>query len=105
MRFDTPIYFRRVIAGAYDADSGDYASDDVEEVKRFASVTNSGTDTMRLIYGELKQGAVTVRIQGRYIEPFDSIRIGERIYKADMVRELPRLQTFVLSEVQKNAET
>ena len=50
MRYDTPIYFQRVIQGEYNKATGDYDEDTVEETARYASVMNTGTDTMRLLY-------------------------------------------------------
>jgi hypothetical protein len=35
-----------------------------------------------------------------YTEPFDRIRIGEKFYKVDKVRQLRTKQTFIISEVQ-----
>ncbi len=100
MRFDTPIYFQKIINGTYDEDTGNYNSDTVTETKKYASVTNSGTDTLNLIYGELKQGSLTIRIQNHYDEPFDRIRINEKIYKVDMARRLLSKHIFIVSEVQ-----
>mgnify|MGYP000662402319 CR=1 FL=1 len=34
--------------------------------KRHASVTDTGTDTMNLVYGAIKQGSKTVRLQMHY---------------------------------------
>lgn len=100
MRFDIPVYFRRVEPGKYDPKTGDYAADTVKETKRRASVTDSGIETLRLVYGELKQGSKTIRLQNHYNEPFDSIRIGNKVYKVDMSRPLLNKHTFVVSEVQ-----
>ena len=102
MRCDTPIYFQRNRKGAYDATTGNYSPDTVEEVKRYASVTTPGTDTLNLLYGELKQDALTLRLQMPYTEPFNHIRIGEKVYKVDRSRRLRTKQTFIVSEVQGN---
>lgn len=96
MRYNTPIYFQRIQAGAYDSESGNYANDTVTEVKKYASVTDTGTNTLQIIYGELKQGAKTIRLQRPYTEPFDRIRIGEKVYRVDFARR----SSFVVSEVQ-----
>ena len=53
MRYDTPIYFQRVTAGAYDPETGDYGSDTVTEAARYAAVMDTRTETMQLVYGEL----------------------------------------------------
>lgn len=104
MRFDTPIFFQRVVSGAYDEKSGNYEPDTVTEEKRFASVTASKVETMNLVYGELKQGSLTVRLLMPYTKPFDCIRIGEnekaKIYRVDCSRSLRTKQVFVVSEVQ-----
>ncbi len=99
MRFDTPVYFQRVQKGAYDANTGDYGAPNVEEVKKYASVTDSGVETLNLVYGEIRQGTKVVRINGNYNEPFDRIRIGRKIYRVDMARPLRNKHVFVVSGV------
>jgi hypothetical protein len=100
MRLDTPVYFQTVTAGAYDAESGNYGEPTVEEAKKFASVTDSGVDTLNLVYGEIRQGSKVVRINGNYDRPFSRIRIGRRVYRVDMARPLRNKHVFVVSEVQ-----
>lgn len=100
MRCDTPVYFQKITQGAYDENTGDYGPDTVVETKRYASVTNTGIDTIHLVYGELKQGVVTVRLQNYYNEPFDRLRIGNTVYSVDRARMLRTKQTLICSEVQ-----
>ena len=100
MRYDKPVYFQRITSGEYDASTGDYGADAVSEVKRYADVTDSGVETLNLIYGEVKQGCKTIRLQNHYNEPFDRIRIGSSIYRADFSRKLRTKHIFVVSEVQ-----
>lgn len=100
MRFDTPIYFQRKVKGPYDASTGNYGPATTEEVVRYASITNTGTDTLNLVYGELKQGSLTVILQMPYTVPFDRIRIGDKHYRVDRERRLRTKHTFVVSEVQ-----
>lgn len=100
MRFDTPIYFQTVKEGEYDPDTGNYAEDTVTEDKVFASVTDSRAETLNLVYGEIKQGCFTVRLQNIYRKPFDRIRIGEKLYRVDYYRKLRLKHIFVVSEVQ-----
>lgn len=97
MRYDTPIFFQRIEAGAYNPDTGNYEADAVNEVRKWANVTDSGVETLHLIYGELRQGILTVRLQRPYTESFDRIRIGNRIYRVDFTRSG---KTFVVGEVQ-----
>lgn len=100
MRFDTPIYFQTVKKGEYDPETGNYAEDTVTEDKVFASVTDSRAETLNLVYGEIKQGCFTVRLQNIYRKPFDRIRIGEKLYRVDFSRMLRLKHIFVISEVQ-----
>lgn len=100
MRFDTPVYFQTIKAGAYDASTGNYGEDTVTEEMRYASVTDTGAETLNLIYGEIRQGVKTIRLQNRYEKPFDRIKIGKKVYRVDRVRLLRQKQTFIVSEVQ-----
>lgn len=100
MRFDTPIYFQKIAKGKYDASTGNYSDDIVEEALRYADVSDTGTQTLMLIYGTIKQGSLTVRLQNHYDEPFDRLRIGDVIYKVDSSRKLRMKHAFVVSEVQ-----
>jgi hypothetical protein len=100
MRFDTPIYFQRIKPGEYDTSTGDYREDITTSVLRYASVTDSSTQTMNLVYGEIKQGSLTLRLQNHYTAPFDNIKIGKKVYRVDSVRSLRARQVFIVSEVQ-----
>lgn len=97
MRYDTPIYFQRITEGEYNANTGDCSPDTISEVKVYASVTETGTDTLKLLYGDIKQGSLTIRLQVPYKLPFDYIRIGEKRYKVKLSR---RGKAFFVNEVQ-----
>lgn len=97
MRFDTPVYFQRIKSGEYDTNTGNYIEVKPIEEKIYADVTESATETLQLIYGEIKQGSLTIRLQQPYIGPIDSIRVGEKIYRVDWSR---KKRVFVVSEVQ-----
>lgn len=99
MRYDTPIYFQRTTEGTYDPDTGDYGEGATVETLRHASVMDARTETMRLIYGEVRQGSRIIHLQNHYTEPFDRIRIGEKVYAVDLRRKLRVKETFVVSEV------
>ena len=98
-RYDVPIYFQHITSGAYDPNTGDYGNDTVVETLRYASVMDTRTETMRLIYGEVRQGSRIIHLQNHYTEPFDRIRIGEKVYAVDLRRKLRVKETFVVSEV------
>lgn len=100
MRYDTPIYFRQITSSDYDPATGNYGDDTVTEVARYASVMDTSRETMRLIYGEIRQGSLTIHLQNHYDDPFDRIRVGNRLYTVDYTRRLRVKQVFVVSEVQ-----
>ena len=97
MRYDTPIFFQKLKKGAYNENTGDYEPDITTETKTFADITDSGAAMLQLVYGKLKQGSFTIRLQRPYKEAFDHIRIGDKIFNADFVRGC---KVFVVSEVQ-----
>lgn len=100
MRFDTPIYFQTVVEkGKYDSSTGNYEPDTVTEDECWASVTDSKTETVKMVYGELKQGCKTIRLQNIYRKPFDKIRVGDKTYRVDFSRKLRTKHIFVVSEV------
>ena len=100
MRYDKQVYFQRITPGEYDPDTGNYANDIVEETLRYASVMNTGEDTLRLVYDGPKQGSLTIQLQNHYTEPFDRIRVGNKLYAVDFSRKLRMKHVFVVSEVQ-----
>ena len=100
MRYDTPVYFQKITSGEYDPDTGNYGDDTVAEVARYASVMDTSRETMRLVYGEIRQGSLTIHLQNHYDDLFDRIRVGDRLYTVDYTRRLRVKQGFVVSEVQ-----
>lgn len=97
MRYDTPVYFQTVNPGEYNENTGNYNDDVITEFKKYADITDSGVETLKLIYGELKQGSLTIRLQQPYKQAFNRIRIGDKLYNVDFAR---RQKVFVVSEVQ-----
>ena len=100
MRCDTEVFLQSVMTGEYNESTGDYGDDIIYEEKRHASVTDTGTDTMNLVYGAIKRGSKTVRLQMHYKKTFDRIRIGNALYRVDFERKLRTKHVFVVSEVQ-----
>lgn len=100
MRFDTPIFLQWVFKGEYNPATGNHEDDTVEETKYYASVTDSGVETLNLVYGELRQGVKTVRVQNHCTDVFDFMRIGRKVYRVDFSRQLKTKHVFVVSEVQ-----
>ena len=97
MRYDTPIYFQNITEGEYDTTTGNYVQDKTEETKVYANITDTKTDTLSLVYGGIKQGGLTIRLQQPFKKAFDFIRIDKKRYKTDYSRNN---KIFVVSEVQ-----
>lgn len=99
MRYDTQIFFQKNFPGTYDTETGNYEEDTVKEEMRYASVMDTKTEMLKLVYGSVKQGSLTLHIQNHYKKEFDFIRIGEKRYQVDYTRKLRAKQTFIVSEV------
>lgn len=103
MRYNTPIYFQYVTPGEYDANTGDYGPDVVTEVMKRADVTDSTTETLKFVYGEIKHGCKTIRLQQSFRDAFDRIRIfdelsgKDRLYHVD--KDMLKKRVFVAREV------
>jgi len=100
MRYDTEICFQKIIkAGEYDTSTGNYEQDEIKEYSKHADVTDSGTEMMNIVYGCVKKGSKTIRLQTHYNDRFDYIRIGSKRYHVDYERRLRVKHIFVVSEV------
>ena len=99
MRYDTPIYFQKITQGEYDSTTGDYGKDAVQETGVMASVMDTRTETMQVVYGSIKQGSKTIHIQNHYDKSYDLIRINDKIYQTDYSRKFRNKQSFVAHEV------
>ena len=100
MRYDTSVYFQKIEQGEYNTETGDYGELTITETEVYASVMDTRSEMMRLVYNGPMQGSLTIQLQNHYTEAFDRIRIGDLIYKVDYTRRLRVKQTFVVSEVQ-----
>ena len=98
MRYDKRIYFVKEGEDEYDYSTGNYVTTEPIKHEVWANVSDTGTERMQLIYGALKQGAITVRIQGKYDETFDYIQVGDKKYNVDAFRTFRNDQSFNMSE-------
>lgn len=110
MRCDTQIYFVTDGERILDTDPtsegyGSYTDEETTEVSKYADVTDTQTQTQMLIYGALKEGSRTVRLNEQYRDAFDHIRIVDRdtgdsaLYDVDASRHLRHRSTFICHEV------
>lgn len=100
MRYDREIYFQRIADSTYIPETGNYEPPEPVETKCWANVMDTQTETLRLVYGELRQGSLTVQLQQPYTGMFDRIRVGDKVYSVDLRRRLRGKETFIVSEVQ-----
>lgn len=96
MRYDTPVFFQRITPGAFDEETHNYGADIVIEKRRYASVTDTGTQMLTMVYDKIPECSKTIRLQRPYDETFDRIRIGAKVYRVDFERAR---KNFVISEV------
>lgn len=100
MRFDKEIYMQSAPKRIYDETSGDYIEEKGQENKLYADVTDAKSETINIIYGQIKQGVLVIRLQNHYTGPYEFIRIGSKRYKVDYERKLSRMHVLIVSEVQ-----
>jgi len=106
VRFNKKVFFQYIAPGAFDPSTGDMLPDAVTEEERLASVMDTRRETLMLVFGELKQGSKTVTVRRRVPQGYSRVRITDRtaqkdrLYMVRQVRELKRLTTFILEEVQ-----
>lgn len=93
------IYFQKLTHGEYDPATGNYGEDTISEDMKSASVMDTGTNTMMLVYSGIKEDSLTIHLQNHYDRPFDRIRVGNKAYGVDFSRKLRTKQVYVVSEV------
>lgn len=100
MRYDTPVTFVREAPGEYSAATGNYGAGTQSVTDVWANVSDTGTDALQLVYGQLRQGSKTVRIRGQLSEDVDYILIGELKYSPDAIRTYRQEQVYICSQKQ-----
>ena len=98
MRYSTPVYFVKQGEDVYDYDTGNYAPGQLIRDEVWANVSDMGTQRQTLIFGAIKQGALTVRIQNKVDQPFDYIEIDGQPYNVVSTRTFRHDQAFEMSE-------
>lgn len=101
MRYNTAVYFQRIAPGELNPETGDYEPDKITEEMKRADVTDSATETMQFVYGEIKHGCKTIRLRMPYKAPFSRIRLVEdgidHFYHVD--KSMLKKRVFVAREV------
>lgn len=99
MRYDTPVSFVREIPGELNVRTGDYGAGSTSVTEAWANVSDPGTEALQLVYGQLRQGAKTVRIRGSVSADVDYLIIDEKKYSPDSIRTYRQEQVFICSEM------
>ena len=102
MRYDTAIYLVSKGNMTYNPTTGDYTREEPASEMVMASVMDTTEKTLMLVYGEIRQGSLTIQLQNHYNGKPDYIVIGEKRYAIDYMRrpKLGQRQIYVVTEVQ-----
>lgn len=98
MRYDKEVKFQ-LVEDVYQ-DNGDYVKDVLEEEVGYASIVNTDFDTMRLVYGEIRQGSITLHLQNKIGFNFNRVVIDGKTYAVDQRINYRVKQAYILSECQ-----
>ena len=94
MRYDKRIYFvRETGLEEYDVETGDFIESEPIRTGAWANVSDMGEERIQAIFGRLKQGSITIKVQGVYNDPFDYIEIGGKEYDVALTKRT-RLMTI-----------
>lgn len=100
MRYDTKIELVRIDPGTFNSETGNYEGKTETRTALYASVLDTRTEMLQLVYGSLKQGSLTIHMQNHVDIPFDQIEVKGRRYKVDYRRRLRTKESFIVSQVQ-----
>lgn len=96
MRYDTKAVFQ-LVEDTYDS-NGDYTESVAEEHTEYASIVNTDIETMRLVYGEIRQGSITMHLQNHIGYIFNRVVIDGKPYTVDQKMPLRVKTAYILSE-------
>ncbi len=98
MRYDREAIFQQV-EEQYQS-NGDYVESVVEEHTEYCSVAYTDLQTMRLVYGAIKQGSLTIHLQNYIGYAFNRIVIDGKQYVVDDAIDLRFKKVYIISEWQ-----
>ena len=83
MRYDKPLYFVSNIDKHYDAELGEWVQGQTSRVKKFANITAMSANRQQVIFGDVSNKRLIVRLQRVYNEPYDLLEIDGKSYQVD----------------------
>lgn len=99
MRADKAVFLVKEGEETYDPTTGDYIVVPATENKLYANVTDTGDQRMNFLYGGIKQSAKTVRLNRKYNDTVDFIKIDGQSYQVDLKRSYRHKTTFEVSGI------
>ena len=84
MRYDKPIYFVSNVDKHYDAELGEWVHGQTSRVKKFANITAMSANRQQVIFGDVSNKRLIVRLQRVYSEPYDLLEIDGKSYQVDI---------------------
>lgn len=97
MRYDTKVIFQ-LVEDTYLA-NGDYSETVLEQHTEYASIQNTDAQTMHLVYGEIRQGSITLSLQNYVGYPFNRVLVNGKPYTVDQSINLRVKKAYILSEI------
>lgn len=99
MRQETKIYFVKNGDRVFNYETGNEEIIGQTRTVAYALVSDTSTERQMVLYGATKRGALTIRLNQRYLNDFDYIEIDGNRYEVQSERKLRHKQTFEVYRV------
>ena len=83
MRYDKPLYFVSNVDKHYDAELGEWVQGQTSRVKKYGNITSMNANRQQVIFGDVSNKRLIVRLQRVYREPYDLLEIDGKSYQVD----------------------
>lgn len=83
MRYNKPFYFVSNVGKHYDAELGEWVHGETSRVKKFADITAMSANRQQVIFGDVSNKRLIVRLQRIYRKPYDLLEIDGKSYQVD----------------------
>lgn len=83
MRYDKPFYFVSNVDKHYDAELGEWVKGQTSRVKKYGNITAMSENRQQVIFGDVSNKRLIVRLQRVYREPYDLLEIDGKSYQVD----------------------
>ena len=83
MRYNKPFYFVSNVGKHYDAELGEWVHGETSRVKKFADITAMSATRQQVVFGDVSNKRLVVRLQRVYREPYDLLEIDGKSYQVN----------------------